>query len=116
MTDCCPEKAEARKYGMFEGPVGDDWYDCACKKRAAVGLEPQPEPKPKPKSPVDQYITRVKVGGGLRIAFASILDGFIGVFTLGAFIGSFRHKASLGAARRASRKRKDANKTVESKA
>ena len=26
MTDCCKAKAEARKHGVFEGPVGDDWF------------------------------------------------------------------------------------------
>lgn len=33
MTDCCEKKAEARRHGMFEGPVGDDWFDCDCKKK-----------------------------------------------------------------------------------
>lgn len=37
--DCCSEKAAARNAGCFEGPVGDDWYNCACKRLpASVGV------------------------------------------------------------------------------
>jgi hypothetical protein len=36
MADCCDKKAEARRHGMFEGPVGDDWFDCGCKKQLEV--------------------------------------------------------------------------------
>lgn len=38
MTDCCEEKAVARKHGMFEGPVGDDWFDCKCKGKIMVNV------------------------------------------------------------------------------
>lgn len=31
MTDCCSYKAAARRNGVFEGPVGDDWFQCPCK-------------------------------------------------------------------------------------
>ena len=34
MTDCCADKTSARKCGMFEGPVGDEWYICDCQKAA----------------------------------------------------------------------------------
>lgn len=37
---------------------------------------------------------------GLRIAGASLADGLLGVLTLGFFIGDFRQRASLAAARR----------------
>ncbi len=38
MPDCCEEKAVARQNGMFEGPVGDDWYPCKCKGRVMVNV------------------------------------------------------------------------------
>lgn len=36
----------------------------------------------------------------LVIALASLADGLVGFVTLGTFIGGFRHRASLWAARR----------------
>jgi hypothetical protein len=39
MTDCCRDKANARNAGMFEGPVGDDWYLCECKKKEFLSAE-----------------------------------------------------------------------------
>lgn len=38
MPDCCEEKAVARQNGMFEGPVGDDWYPCKCKGKVMVNV------------------------------------------------------------------------------
>lgn len=57
-----------------------------------------------------ELVSRVKVGNGLVIAGASLIDGLIGVFTLGAFIGTLRHRASFWAARRHSQRTKGEGK------
>lgn len=40
MTDCCQDRANARKHGLFEGPVGDGWYLCECKKKSLKNMKP----------------------------------------------------------------------------
>jgi hypothetical protein len=36
MTECCAEKASARKHGLFDGPAGDSWYICECEKKKQI--------------------------------------------------------------------------------
>lgn len=47
----CPFKAAAREGGLFEGPVGDDWWKCNCAECQAEKIEARtkPDPLPKPK-------------------------------------------------------------------